>query len=95
MDAEHEEAAVEAILEELSREIHASVGVRMHKLGVAEWEVKLWIASSGHANGAWRVVITNVTGHTCTVHVSPHIYLIIIRCNNIKGLSSLMQIECS
>ena len=60
----------EAILEELAREIHASVGVRMHRLGVCEWEVKLWIASSRQANVAWRVVVTNVTGHTCTVHVS-------------------------
>ena len=65
-----EETAVEAILEELARQIHSSVGVRMHRLGVCEWEVKLWIASAGQANGAWRVVVTNVTGHTCTVHVS-------------------------
>lgn len=42
----------------------------MHKLGVCQWEVKLWIASFGRANGAWRVVVTNVTGQTCTVHVS-------------------------
>ena len=72
MDASLEENAVEAILEELMREIHASVGVRMHRLGVCEWEVKLWISSSGQANGAWRVVVTNVTGHTCSVHVSPY-----------------------
>lgn len=69
VDASLEETAVEAILEELARQIHSSVGVRMHRLGVCEWEVKLWIASSGQANGAWRVVVTNVTGHTCTVHV--------------------------
>lgn len=70
VEAELEETAVEAILEELTRGIHASVGVRMHRLGVCEWEVKLWIASSGQANGAWRVVVTNATGHTCIVHVS-------------------------
>lgn len=70
VDGELEEATVEAILEEMAREIHATAGVRMHKLGVCEWEVKLWMASSGQANGAWRVVVTNVTGHTCTVHVS-------------------------
>lgn len=70
IDAEKEEAVVEAILEELAREIHASVGVRMHRLGVCEWEVKLWMASSGQANGAWRVIVTNVTGHTCAIHVS-------------------------
>lgn len=70
VDAGQEETAIEALLEELAREIHATVGVRMHKLGVCEWEVKLWMASSGPANGAWRVVVTNVTGHTCAVHVS-------------------------
>ncbi|XP_062099435.1 acetyl-CoA carboxylase 1-like isoform X1 [Humulus lupulus] len=69
VDGSVEESAVETILEELARNIHASVGVRMHRLGVWEWEVKLWISSSGQANGAWRVVVTNVTGHTCTVHV--------------------------
>ncbi|XP_054796887.1 acetyl-CoA carboxylase 1-like [Prosopis cineraria] len=69
VDASQEEAAVESILKELAYEIHSSVGVRMHRLGVAEWEVKLCIASSGQANGAWRVVVTNVTGHTCTVHI--------------------------
>ncbi|KAM1551703.1 hypothetical protein ACFXTH_043944 [Malus domestica] len=69
LDAGQEEIVVEAILEELAREIHASVGVKMHRLGVCEWEVKLWIASSGQANVSWRVVVTNVTGHTCTVHV--------------------------
>ncbi|PIN24736.1 Acetyl-CoA carboxylase [Handroanthus impetiginosus] len=65
----HEEAAVEKILDELGREVNASVGVKMHRLGVCEWEVKLWISSEGDANGAWRVVVTNVTGHTCIVHV--------------------------
>ncbi|KAL6179520.1 hypothetical protein ACLB2K_051035 [Fragaria x ananassa] len=69
LDAQQEETVVEAILEELACEIHASVGVRMHRLGVCEWEVKLWMASSGQANIAWRVVVTNATGHTCTVHI--------------------------
>ncbi|KAJ6919903.1 acetyl-CoA carboxylase 1-like [Populus alba x Populus x berolinensis] len=69
IDAEQEEVAVEAILEGLAREIHAAVGVRMHRLGACEWEVKLWMASSGQANGAWRIVVTNVTGHTCAVHI--------------------------
>nr|AIT59734.1 acetyl-CoA carboxylase [Salvia miltiorrhiza] len=64
-----EEAAVEKILDELAHEINASVGVKMHRLGVCEWEVKLWITSNGEANGAWRVVVTNVTGHTCIVHI--------------------------
>lgn len=70
VDAGREETTVEAILEELAREIHSSVGVRMHRLGVVVWEVKLWMADCGQANGAWRIVVNNVTGHTCTVHVS-------------------------
>ena len=70
IDDGKEEGAVETILEELAREIHASIGVKMHRLGVCEWEVKLWMESSGQAHGAWRVVVKNVTGHTCIVHVS-------------------------
>nr|ASZ00202.1 acetyl-CoA carboxylase 1 [Monsonia emarginata] len=64
-----EGSAVEAILEELARDVHASIGVQMHSLGVCEWETKLSMASSGQANGAWRIVVQNVTGHTCTVHI--------------------------
>lgn len=64
------ESAVGMFLEEMACKIHSSVGVRMHRLAVCEWEVKLWLVSVGLASGAWRVVVTNVTGHTCTVHVS-------------------------
>lgn len=66
----NEEAIVDQILDEMAHEINASVGVKMHRLGVFEWEVKLWISSTGDANGAWRVVVVNVTGHTCIVNVS-------------------------
>ncbi|XP_010261220.1 PREDICTED: acetyl-CoA carboxylase 1-like [Nelumbo nucifera] len=69
IDAGQEETVVGIILEELAHEIHQNVGVRMYRLGVCEWEVKLWMASAGVASGAWRVVVTNVTGHTCTVHL--------------------------
>ena len=65
-----EEGTVCAILEELALKVHELVGVRMHRLAVCEWEVKLWLDSVGPASGAWRVVVTNVTGHTCTIHVS-------------------------
>nr|GMC52546.1 acetyl-CoA carboxylase 1-like [Ipomoea batatas] len=65
----NEEAVVDQILDEMAREINASVGVKMHRLGVFEWEVKLWISSTGDANGAWRVVVENVTGHTCIVNI--------------------------
>lgn len=69
IDDQHEEATVEMILTQLAHEILGLAGVRMHRLNVCEWEVKLWISSSGQANGSWRVVVTNVTGHTCTVDV--------------------------
>ncbi|CAH9078511.1 unnamed protein product [Cuscuta europaea] len=65
----NEEAVVDQILNEMANEINASVGVKMHRLGVFEWEVKLWISSAGEANGAWRVVVVNVTGHTCIVNI--------------------------
>lgn len=77
-------------MKELAHEIHASVGVRMHRLGVCEWEVKLWMASPGPANGAWRVVVTNVTGHTCTVHVSVYIIYGFLR----KGFHPEMLFQC-
>ncbi|OIV96706.1 hypothetical protein TanjilG_09248 [Lupinus angustifolius] len=67
--AGQEETTVEAILEGLAHEVHSSVGVRMHRLGVVVWEIKLWMAAFGQANGAWRVIVNNVTGHTCTVHI--------------------------
>nr|XP_043619198.1 acetyl-CoA carboxylase 1-like [Erigeron canadensis] len=69
VDSGTEDCVVETLLVRLAREIHSMVGVKMHRLGVFEWEVKLCMASSGQANGAWRVVVTNVTGHTCVVHV--------------------------
>jgi len=69
VNAEDEETTIEVILEEAAREIHRSVGVRMHRLGVCEWEVRLWLVSSGLASGAWRVVVANVTGRTCTVNI--------------------------
>ncbi|CAH8297840.1 unnamed protein product [Eruca vesicaria subsp. sativa] len=69
VNAEVEESTMEMILEETVREIHKSAGVRMHRLGVCEWEVRLCLASSSLASGAWRAVVANVTGRTCTVHI--------------------------
>nr|XP_043614929.1 acetyl-CoA carboxylase 1-like isoform X2 [Erigeron canadensis] len=69
VDSGKEEGVVETLLVKLVRELHSMVGVKMHRLGVFEWEVKLCMVSSGEANGVWRVVVTNVTGHTCNVHV--------------------------
>lgn len=70
MEDGQEEATVEGLLCELAHEIHTLVGVRMHRLNVCQWEVKLWMTSAGPASGAWRVVVDNVTGQTCTVNVS-------------------------
>uniref|UniRef100_A0A1D1YN11 Acetyl-CoA carboxylase 1 n=1 Tax=Anthurium amnicola TaxID=1678845 RepID=A0A1D1YN11_9ARAE len=64
-----EESVVTIVLEQLTCKIHEFVGVRMHRLAVCEWEVKLWLDSVGLGSGAWRVVVTNVTGHTCTVNI--------------------------
>jgi hypothetical protein len=58
------------LLKHMVMNIYEHVGVRMHRLSVCQWEVKLWLDCDGQANGAWRVVITNITGHTCTVDVS-------------------------
>lgn len=65
-----DENTVCTILKEMVLMVHELVGVRMHRLSVCDWEVKLWLGGDGVASGAWRVVVTNVTGHTCTVHVS-------------------------
>ncbi|MQM19485.1 hypothetical protein Taro_052489 [Colocasia esculenta] len=67
--AGQEETVVTMILDKLACKIHELVGVRMHRLAVCEWEVKLWLDSVGLASGAWRIVVTNVTGHTCTVNI--------------------------
>lgn len=64
-----ENRIVHSFLEELALKVHELVGVRMHRLAVCEWEVKLLLATDGPARGAWRIVVTNVTGHTCTVHI--------------------------
>ncbi|KAF6175732.1 hypothetical protein GIB67_022734 [Kingdonia uniflora] len=71
-----EEATVGMLLKELAHEIHEYVGVRMHRLGVCQWEVKILMPSVGLASGVWRVLVTNVTGHTCTVHVYREVELV-------------------
>uniref|UniRef100_A0A6V7QRJ1 Acetyl-CoA carboxylase n=1 Tax=Ananas comosus var. bracteatus TaxID=296719 RepID=A0A6V7QRJ1_ANACO len=69
VDACKDEATVQVILKEMALKIHELVGARMHRLAVCEWEMKLWLDCDGLAHGAWRIAVTNVTGHTCTVHV--------------------------
>ncbi|RRT63700.1 hypothetical protein BHE74_00033681 [Ensete ventricosum] len=55
------------ILKEMVLKIHELVGVCTHRLAVCEWEVKLWLIFDGLT--AWRVVVINVTGHICIVHI--------------------------
>ncbi|XBI75211.1 hypothetical protein VPH35_068610 [Triticum aestivum] len=57
------------LLKHMAMSIHEHVGVRMHRLSVCQWEVKLWLDCDGQASGAWRVVVTIVTGHSCTVDI--------------------------
>ncbi|KAG8091440.1 hypothetical protein GUJ93_ZPchr0012g20998 [Zizania palustris] len=64
-----DEATACALLKNMVLNIHEHVGVRMHRLSVCQWEVKLWLDCNGESSGAWRVVVTNVTGHTCTVDI--------------------------
>lgn len=69
-DVDQDEATACTLLKHMALNIYEHVGVRMHRLSVCQWEVKLWLDCDGQASGSWRVVVTNVTGHTCTVDVS-------------------------
>eukprot|EP01018_Ginkgo_biloba_P038670 Gb_33780 [translate_table: standard] len=64
-----EDAAVAELLEDLAYKVHDMLGARMHRLAVGEWEIRLRMDSLGAANGAWRILVTNPTGHTCTIHI--------------------------
>ncbi|KAG0579665.1 hypothetical protein KC19_4G115000 [Ceratodon purpureus] len=57
------------VLENLAHEIYSKLGARMHRLAVAGWEIRVRLKELQAANGAWRVVVSNPTGHTCTVQV--------------------------
>ncbi|XP_072972493.1 acetyl-CoA carboxylase 1-like isoform X1 [Typha angustifolia] len=69
VDACQDETTVCMILKEMALKIHELVGARMYRLAVCEWEVKLWLDCDGLARGAWRIAVTNATGHSCIVHV--------------------------
>lgn len=64
-----EVARVVDVLEGLAHEVYGKVGARMHRLAIAVWEIRVRLKEVGVANGAWRVVVCNPTGHTCTVQV--------------------------
>ncbi|KAG2549530.1 hypothetical protein PVAP13_9KG357200 [Panicum virgatum] len=68
-EVDQEEATACTLLKHMALNLYEHVGVRMHRLSVCQWEVKLWLVCDGQASGAWRVVVTNVTGHTCTVDI--------------------------
>ena len=83
MDVGQDEATACSLLKEMALKIHKLVGARMHHLSVCQWEVKLKLDSDGPASGSWRVVTTNVTGHTCNVDVSfIHLHLIFVHITN-------------
>ncbi|XP_062200626.1 acetyl-CoA carboxylase 1-like [Phragmites australis] len=68
-EVDQDEATACTLLKHMVLNIYEHVGVRMHRLSVCQWEVKLWLDCDGKASVAWRVVVTNVTGHTCTVDI--------------------------
>lgn len=70
VDVGQDEATACSLLKSMALKIHELVGARMHHLSVCQWEVKLKLDCDGPASGTWRVVTTNVTGHTCTIDVS-------------------------
>jgi acetyl-CoA carboxylase/biotin carboxylase 1 len=57
------------VLENLAHEVYSKLGACMHRLTVAGWEIRVRLKELRTANGAWRVVVSNPTGHTCTVQV--------------------------
>jgi acetyl-CoA carboxylase/biotin carboxylase 1 len=57
------------VLENLAHEVYSKLGARMHRLTVAGWEIRVRLKELQTANGAWRVVVSNPTGHTCIVQV--------------------------
>jgi len=57
------------VLEGLAHEVYSKLGTRMHRLAIAGWELRVRLKELQAANGAWRVVVSNPTGHTCTVQV--------------------------
>lgn len=53
----------------LAEYAYCKLGARMYRLAVAVWELRLNLGNAGQATGAWRVVVFNPTGHTCTIQV--------------------------
>ncbi|MCO5565015.1 hypothetical protein L7F22_018685 [Adiantum nelumboides] len=68
-DKELGEDTVVKILEDLAHRVHSRLGLRMHRLAVASWELRVKVDLLAQITGAWRVVVTNPTGHTCIVEI--------------------------
>ncbi|OQU91942.1 hypothetical protein SORBI_3001G262400 [Sorghum bicolor] len=66
-EIDQDEGTACTLLKHMVLNLYEHVGGRTHRLSVCQWEVKLWLVCDGQASGAWRVVVTNVTGHTCTI----------------------------
>jgi acetyl-CoA carboxylase/biotin carboxylase 1 len=57
------------VLENVAHEVYSKLGAHMHRLTIASWEICVRLKDLQIANGAWRVVVSNPTGHTCIVQV--------------------------
>jgi len=76
------------VLEGFAHDIYSKLGARMHRLAVAGWEIRVRLKELQAANGAWRVVVSNPTGHTCTVQVrifASHSFLWIVTFRNVSA----------
>lgn len=62
------EQAVE-VLQGLVHTIYGKLGSRMHRLAVAQWEIRVRLTNAGSSIGAWRIIVLNPTANTCTVQV--------------------------
>lgn len=66
------------MLEGLAHEVYFKLGARMHRLAIAGWEIRVRLKELQAANGAWRVVVSNPTGHTCTVQVRSQSFITVV-----------------
>eukprot|EP00252_Welwitschia_mirabilis_P026842 TRINITY_DN895_c0_g2_i1.p1 TRINITY_DN895_c0_g2~~TRINITY_DN895_c0_g2_i1.p1 ORF type:complete len:1412 (+),score=328.98 TRINITY_DN895_c0_g2_i1:616-4236(+) len=63
------EDVIADFLQNVAYQVHDILGVQMHRLAVGEWEIRLKLDLMGAASGAWRIVVSNPTGYTCTAHI--------------------------
>ncbi|KAH7276946.1 hypothetical protein KP509_39G027900 [Ceratopteris richardii] len=63
------EDTVVHILEDLALRVHGRLGLRMHRLAVASWEIRVKVDLLGQITGSWRLMVTNPTSHTCIIKI--------------------------